>query len=171
MPAVFLPWYGASSAKCLLLWHHVLSEINNNTDIFLNQRINFTRITRQIFTIELHTVRRVAPQHRDCNVITEHCDVTSPYVYNSTADTGCRVIRQEVYSCYCMRGTVKYVTDYLRPRPPSSGDTCLPSRHSRTIYDDVDWLSYKTMTTTAHQASCSLTSLFATQWLRQYSTV
>jgi len=34
-------------------------------------------------------------------VITEYCDVTSPYVYNSTADTGCRVIRQEVYRCYC----------------------------------------------------------------------
>jgi len=26
MPAVFLPWCGASSEKCLLLWHHFLSK-------------------------------------------------------------------------------------------------------------------------------------------------
>jgi len=26
MPAVFLPLCGASSAKCLLLWHHFLSK-------------------------------------------------------------------------------------------------------------------------------------------------
>jgi len=27
-----------------------------------------------------HLVRRVAPQHRDRNVTTDYCDVTSPYV-------------------------------------------------------------------------------------------
>ena len=33
-----------------------------------------------IFTAQLHTVRRVAAQHRDRNVTTDYCDVTSPYV-------------------------------------------------------------------------------------------
>jgi len=52
-------------------------------DIFLKQRIQFSRITRRIFTTSLHTIRRVAPQHRDRSVTTDDCDVASPYVYSA----------------------------------------------------------------------------------------
>jgi len=41
MPVVFPPFNVASSAKCLLFWHYCLSQISDNTDIFLNQLIQF----------------------------------------------------------------------------------------------------------------------------------
>jgi len=48
-------------------------------DSFLNQLIQFTRITQQqIFTTKLHTVRRVAPRHVDRIRTTDYCDITSP---------------------------------------------------------------------------------------------
>jgi len=42
---------------------------SDNTDIFSNQLIQFYS-NNTIVTNQLHTVRRVAPQHRDRNVIT-----------------------------------------------------------------------------------------------------
>jgi len=46
-------------------------------DIFLNQLIHFYSNN---MTKLRQLVRRVAAQHRNCNVTTDYCDVTSPYV-------------------------------------------------------------------------------------------
>jgi len=48
-------------------------------DVFLNQLIQFyaTNLHHQ-----LHTVCRVAPQHENCNLTIDYCDVTSLYVYH-----------------------------------------------------------------------------------------
>jgi len=66
---------GASSAKCLLQ-HHFLSQIVIIRILSWTNWFNFIRITRQIFTNWLNTVRRVAPQHRRRNVTADYCDVT-----------------------------------------------------------------------------------------------
>jgi len=50
---------------------------------FLNQLIQFYSNNATNFDHLTSTVRRVATQHRDRNVITDYCDVTSPYVYNN----------------------------------------------------------------------------------------
>jgi len=75
----FPPWCGASSAKCLLSWHRLLSD---NTDIFLNQQINFIRIRRQIFTTKLHTENAVLPHNVEI-VLWPQITVTSLHPTNT----------------------------------------------------------------------------------------
>jgi len=72
--------------KYFLLRHHFLCKtVIIRTFSSINWS-NFIRITTKIFTTELRTVRRVAPQHRDRNVTTDHCDITWPYVQDRLPD-------------------------------------------------------------------------------------
>jgi len=50
VPAVFSPWCGTSSDKCLLLWHHFLSKMVIIWTFSWTNWFNFIRMTRQIFT-------------------------------------------------------------------------------------------------------------------------
>jgi len=55
------------------------TDIFDNTDVFLNQLVQFySKTRRQIYHLTF-TVCCVAPQHRDRIVTTDYCDVTSPY--------------------------------------------------------------------------------------------
>jgi len=79
MPAVFF------SAKCLLLWHHLLGKIVIIRIFAWTNLFNFIRITRQIL-ITSYSIRRVVPRHRDRTVTTDYCDVISPHVYTKEWD-------------------------------------------------------------------------------------
>ena len=55
--------------------HVVALRTNQNTAVFrqtIGTKFNFNDFS-------LHRVRRVAPQHGDCIVTIDHCDVTSPH--------------------------------------------------------------------------------------------
>jgi len=46
------PWCAASTAKCLLLWHHLLGKMAVIRTFSQTDRFNFIRITRQTFTTQ-----------------------------------------------------------------------------------------------------------------------
>jgi len=68
--------WGKLSCDMLVI---VTSSLCDDTDI-LNQLIQFySNNATDLHHVTSHK-RRVAPQHRDRNVTTDYCDVTSPYV-------------------------------------------------------------------------------------------
>ena len=80
MPAVFQPWCETSSAKCSAIVTPLSSDESDNTDIFLNQLIQFySNNARNLQHSTNFTQYAVLPHNIET---TDYCDVTSPYVYN-----------------------------------------------------------------------------------------
>ena len=64
------------------MWHHFLSIGRDNTDIFLYQLIQL--YWNNATNLQHLTSHRVGPQHRDRNVTTDYCNVTSSFAQGYT---------------------------------------------------------------------------------------